>query len=155
MVLPGAAYTEKSGTYVNTEGRSQLTRPAAVMPGVAREDWKIIRAISEVLGKTLPYDDLAGVRSRMEEVCPALTRWDILETPSLAGEGVKVGLVDGNKGAGVPAKAKGAKLGKVVDNFYFTDAVSRSSKTMARCSAAKMARHGEEEVLAQAAAGAA
>ena len=56
MILPGAAYTEKNGTYVSTEGRVQMTRAATNIPGAARDDWKIIRAVSEILGKPLPYD---------------------------------------------------------------------------------------------------
>lgn len=55
IILPGAAYTEKNGTYVNTEGRSQHTRVAVTAPGMAREDWKIIRAVSEVSSKTIPW----------------------------------------------------------------------------------------------------
>jgi len=68
VILPGAAYTEKSGTYVNTEGRVQRTRAAVNAPGNAREDWKIIRALSEVLGFTLPYDSAYDIRQRLQEV---------------------------------------------------------------------------------------
>lgn len=70
MVLPGAAYTEKSGLYVNFEGRVQQTRAAVPMVGDAREDWRIVRALSEVVGKRLPYDDHAGVRARLAQVAP-------------------------------------------------------------------------------------
>ncbi|CUS11504.1 unnamed protein product [Tuber aestivum] len=140
VVLPGAAYTEKSGTYVNTEGRVQLTRAATSLPGVAREDWKIIRAASEFLGVTLPYDSLAGLRARMEEISPALTHYGIVEPSSLAAVGNKVQIMDANKGA----KASEAPLRRVIENFYFTDAISRSSPTMSRCSAAKMAKSGIE-----------
>ncbi|KAK2147622.1 hypothetical protein LSH36_544g05042 [Paralvinella palmiformis] len=79
VVLPGAAYTEKNSTYVNTEGRAQQTRLAVTPPGMAREDWKIIRALSEILGVTLPYDDLNEVRERLEEVSPNLTRYGDVE----------------------------------------------------------------------------
>src|SRR5690606_14680168 len=68
VVLPGAAYTEKNATYVNTEGRVQLARMAAFPPGEAREDWTILRALSEALGKSLPYDNLGQVRQRLIEV---------------------------------------------------------------------------------------
>ncbi len=64
VILPGAAYTEKSGIYVNTEGRAQIANRAAFPPGEAREDWAIIRALSDVLGKKLPYDSLAGACGR-------------------------------------------------------------------------------------------
>ncbi len=80
VVLPGAAYTEKDGTYVNMEGRSQSTRRAVTPPALAREDWKIVRALSEIAGKTLPYDDIMGVRARMEEIAPHLTRYERVES---------------------------------------------------------------------------
>uniref|UniRef100_A0A8C2QR70 NADH-ubiquinone oxidoreductase 75 kDa subunit, mitochondrial n=1 Tax=Capra hircus TaxID=9925 RepID=A0A8C2QR70_CAPHI len=81
VILPGAAYTEKSATYVNTEGRAQQTKVAVTPPGLAREDWKIIRALSEVfvLSMTLPYDTLDQVRNRLEEVSPNLVRYDDVE----------------------------------------------------------------------------
>ena len=74
MILPGAAYTEKDATWVNTEGRVQRGRLAVYPPGEAREDWKILRAASEVLGKRLPYDALDGVRARLAEVNPVFAR---------------------------------------------------------------------------------
>lgn len=132
VILPGAAYTEKSGTYVNTEGRVQMTRAATSLPGAARTDWKIIRAASEFLGAALPYDDVAGLRDRMVEISPTLASYDIVE-PVALGALSKVQLVDQNKGS----KASGEALRRVIENFYFTDVISRSSPTMARCSAAK------------------
>ncbi|KAK2066035.1 NADH dehydrogenase [Colletotrichum caudatum] len=132
VVLPGAAYTEKAGTYINTEGRVQMTRAATSLPGAARTDWKIIRAISEFLGAPLPYDDVAQLRDRMVEISPALAAYDVVEPVALQ-QLSKVQLVDQNKGS----KASGTPLKKVIENFYFTDVISRSSPTMARCSAAK------------------
>uniref|UniRef100_A0A8C9Y2H4 NADH-ubiquinone oxidoreductase 75 kDa subunit, mitochondrial n=1 Tax=Sander lucioperca TaxID=283035 RepID=A0A8C9Y2H4_SANLU len=79
ILLPGAAYTEKCSTYVNTEGRAQQTKVAVTAPGMAREDWKIIRAISELAGVTLPYDTLDEVRDRLAEVSPNLLRYDDVE----------------------------------------------------------------------------
>src|SRR4029079_13557833 len=70
VILPGADYTEKDATWVNTEGRVQRGRLAVYPPGEAREDWKIIRAASEVLGKRLPYDSLDAVRERLAAVNP-------------------------------------------------------------------------------------
>lgn len=140
VVLPGAAYTEKSGTYVNTEGRVQLTRAATGVPGVAREDWKIIRAASQFLGAQLPYDTLAQLRYRMEEISPALTRYDVVEPTTMSAVGNKVQLVDANR----KSKPTNAPLTKVIENFYFTDAISRSSATMGRASAAKMQKEGIE-----------
>ncbi|KJZ80370.1 hypothetical protein HIM_00220 [Hirsutella minnesotensis 3608] len=132
VILPGAAYTEKAGTYINTEGRVQMTRAATSLPGAARTDWKILRAASEFLGAPLPYDDVSAVRDRMTEISPALAAYDVVEPVALR-QLSKVQLVDHNKGA----KASGSPLKKVIDNFYFTDVISRSSPTMARCSAAK------------------
>lgn len=120
VVLPGGAYTEKSATYVNTEGRAQLSRNAVSLPGASRTDWKIIRAVSEYLGQPLPYDDVEMLRDRMEEISPALRRYDTLEPTALAALS-KVQLVDGNKGA----KATGAPLELPIKNFYFTDVISR------------------------------
>lgn len=134
VVLPGAAYTEKAGTYVNTEGRVQMGRAATSMPGASRDDWKILRAVSEYVGAPLPYDDIEVLRDRLEEISPALRRYDLVEGVSKEVASLsKVQLVDQNKGA----KASGEPLKKVIENFYFTDAISRSSPTMARCSAAK------------------
>ena len=120
VVLPAAAYTEKSGTYVNTEGRVQITRSATSIPGAGREDWKIVRAASEYLGAPLPYDDVAALRDRMEEISPALTRYDVVE-PAALGSLSKTQLVDQNKGS----KSSGAPLKHVIENFYFTDVISR------------------------------
>lgn len=122
VVLPGAAYTEKAGTYVNTEGRSQMTRAATSLPGAARTDWKIIRALSEFLGAPLPYDDVAQLRDRMAEISPALASYDIVEPTGLRHLS-KVQLVDQNKGA----KPTNEPLKKVIQDFYFTDVISRRS----------------------------
>ncbi|KKY23687.1 putative nadh-ubiquinone oxidoreductase 78 kda subunit [Phaeomoniella chlamydospora] len=132
VILPGATYTEKHGTYVNTEGRVQVGRAATSLPGAARDDWKIIRAVSEYLGQPLPYDDVEALRDRMEEISPTLRRYDVAEAIS-TGSLSKVQLVDQNKGS----KASGKPLENPIKDFYFTDSISRSSPTMARCSAAK------------------
>ncbi|GAM83711.1 hypothetical protein ANO11243_017000 [Dothideomycetidae sp. 11243] len=135
VVLPGAAYTEKSGTYVNTEGRVQLGRAATSIYGAARDDWKILRAVSEAIGSPLPYDDVESLRDRMAEISPALRRYDIVEPTSAEIASLsKVQLVDANKGA---SSASSKPLKTAIEDFYFTDAISRSSPTMARCSAAK------------------
>jgi NADH dehydrogenase (ubiquinone) Fe-S protein 1 len=143
VVLPGAAYTEKSGTYVNTEGRVQMTRVATSLPGAARDDWKIIRAASEFLGVPLPYDDIEALRDRMEEISPALHQYDIVEPTSMKALS-KVQLVDQNKGS----KPSGAAFKQVIEDFYFTDSISRSSPTMARCSAAKSTGNPETNFMA-------
>ena len=87
VILPGAAYTEKNATYVNTEGRPQRAKLAVFPPGDAKEDWKILRALSEAVGKKLPLDTLSQVRARMEEIAPQLTDIDVIQADALAGRG--------------------------------------------------------------------
>ena len=79
VILPGAAYTEKSGIYVNTEGRVQMANRASFPPGEAREDWAIVRALSDVLGKKLPYDSLPALRQALFKAVPHLMRIDQIE----------------------------------------------------------------------------
>ncbi|KAG5643423.1 NADH dehydrogenase (ubiquinone) 78K chain precursor, 5-prime end [Asterophora parasitica] len=130
VCLPAAAYTEKSTTWVNTEGRSQLGRAAVPPPGASREDWKIIRALSEVVGSPLPYDDILEVRDRMWEISPSLVRYDTTEPTSV--EVALAGLKDiSTRTTG--AKISGAIFQKPITNFYQTDPISRASKTMAEC----------------------
>ncbi|KAE8375879.1 hypothetical protein BDV26DRAFT_266805 [Aspergillus bertholletiae] len=143
VVLPGAAFTEKSGTYINTEGRVQVTRAATSLPGAARDDWKIVRAASEFLDVPLPYDDIEALRDRMEEISPVMRRYDVVEPTSL-GSLSKVQLVEQNKGA----QPTQEPFRKVIDDFYFTDSISRSSPTMARCSAAKATGNPETNFMA-------
>ena len=133
VVLPAAAYTEKSTTWINTEGRSQLGRAAVPPPGASREDWKIIRALSEVAGSPLPYDDVVALRDRMWEISPALVRYDALERTSspIALAGLRV-LAERTK----DARVSGAAFAKPISNFYQTDPISRASVTMAQCTRA-------------------
>jgi NADH-quinone oxidoreductase subunit G len=120
VVLPGAAYTEKDATYVNTEGRVQRTALAAFPPGDAREDWTIIRALSEALGKRLPYDHVSQLRRRLFELCPHFQRLDTVE-PAPWGEFGRAGAIDN------------APFALPIANFYMTDPISRASETMAQC----------------------
>ena len=83
VILPGAAYTEKNGVYVNTEGRVQLGRTAVSPPGAAREDWKIVRVLSELADLKLPYDSLKEVRERIGDVAPQLIKFDTCEPSTL------------------------------------------------------------------------
>jgi len=134
VVLPGAAYTEKYGTYVNTEGRAQRAMPAVAPQGRAREDWKILRALSECAGAPLPYDTLGDVRERLANIAPHFAKTDEVE-PAL--------WLNGAAYAHVGAKAKAddaSPLASGVANFYMTDAISRASATMAKCTKAKAAQ---------------
>lgn len=83
IILPGSAYTEKQGTYLNTEGRAQETLAAVTAPGMARDDWKILRALSEVVGHALPYDTLDDIRERIARIAPHLTNYGRREGSSL------------------------------------------------------------------------
>jgi NADH dehydrogenase (ubiquinone) Fe-S protein 1 len=133
VVLPASAYTEKSSTWVNTEGRSQIGRAAIPPPGASREDWKIIRAISEALEHPVPYDDVLSVRDRMWEIAPSLLRYDHTERTS-----VDVALAGLKRIAESTADAKvtGEPFRKPITNFYQTDPISRASVTMAQCTRA-------------------
>ncbi|XP_026219856.1 NADH-ubiquinone oxidoreductase 75 kDa subunit, mitochondrial-like [Anabas testudineus] len=129
IILPGAAYTEKNATYVNTEGRSQHTRVAITAPGMAREDWKIIRALSELVGVPLPYDSLEEIRSRLAEVSPNLVRYDDVEEANYfkqANELSKAVKQDLLAAPLVPPQL-------TIKDFYMTDSISRASQTMAKC----------------------
>jgi NADH-quinone oxidoreductase subunit G len=126
VVLPGAAYPEKSAIYVNTEGRVQMATRAAFPPGDAREDWAILRALSDVLGKKLPYDSLGQLRQTLFKAHPHLLKLAEI-TPGDAGDVKKLAAV-----GGTPDKAP---LQSSVDNFYFTNAIARCSAVMAECSA--------------------
>jgi NADH-quinone oxidoreductase subunit G len=124
VILPGAAYTEKPGTYVNTEGRVQLGQRATYPPGDAREDWAILRALSERLGKPLPYDTLDQVRARLVAVNKSFAALD----QQAAGAWGEFGT------AGTTADAA---FVLPIANFYMTDPISRASKTMADCMASR------------------
>jgi len=126
VILPGAAYTEKSGTYVNTEGRVQIARRAVFPPGDAREDWAILRALSEVLGKKLPFDSLAGLRAAMTEAVPHLGRADAIEPAKIA---------DIEALAKLGGEVSAEPFVAAISDFYLTNPVARASKTMAECSA--------------------
>ena len=130
VILPGAAYTEKNATYVNTEGRVQRARQAAFPPRAdeadgAKEDWKIIRALSETLGHALPFDNLMQLRQQMAEAQPAFAKVD--EVAALAW------LPFAQNGTQVALSA--ANFEYPVTNFYMTDVISRHSETMAKCTA--------------------
>ncbi len=126
VILPASAYTEKSGTYVNTEGRVQMTNRAGFAPGEAREDWVIIRALSDVLGKKLPFDSLAQLRARLYGEFPHLARVDRIEAGDAA-DLARVAKLGGRL-------AKGTFTSPVRD-FYLTNPIARASAVMAECSA--------------------
>lgn len=125
VILPATAFSEKEGTYENTEGCVQQTVPAVPTVGDAREDWKIIRALSEVSGVRLPYDNVTAVRNRIRIVAPNLVHVDERE-PATFSASVK---------PECSQKVSTALFGTAVENFYMTDAITRASKIMSQCSA--------------------
>jgi NADH-quinone oxidoreductase subunit G len=125
VILPGAAYTEKSGIYVNTEGRVQMANRAAFPPGDAREDWAIVRAMSDVLGKKLPYDSLSALRQAMFKATSHLMRVDQIE----AGDAAAIKTMAG-KGGSIDKTA----FKSPVEDFYLTNPIARASAVMAECS---------------------
>lgn len=129
IILPSAAYTEKNATYVNTEGRSQHTRVAVTPPGLAREDWKILRAVSELAGLTLPYDSLDDVRSRLAEVSPNLVRYDDVEEANYFKQANELAQTVNQDLIAAPLVPPQL----TVKDFYMTDSISRASQTMAKC----------------------
>jgi NADH-quinone oxidoreductase subunit G len=131
VILPGAAYTEKQGTYVNTEGRVQMSERAVFPPGEAREDWAILRALSEVLGHTLLFDSGAQLRAKMYEVTPHLAA---LGSVDAADAGALKGFSAGRK------KMNKAAFKNPVQDYYLTNPVARASAVMAECSALRAGR---------------
>ena len=124
VILPGAAYTEKPGTYVNTEGRVQLALRAVYPPGDAREDWAILRALSERLGKTLPYDTLGQVRSQLVTVNRSFAALDQQQAGAWGPFGQAGSVAD-------------APFVSPIANFYMSCPISRASRTMAECTASR------------------
>ncbi|MCW2309297.1 NADH-quinone oxidoreductase subunit NuoG [Rhodobium gokarnense] len=126
VILPGAAYTEKSGLYVNTEGRVQLGLRAAFPPGEAREDWAILRALSAELGARLPFDTLVALRAALVAAHPHFALVDeIAESDAKAVEAL----------AGAGGSLDSAPFEPWIDDFYLTNPIARASKVMAECSA--------------------
>ncbi len=126
VILPGAAYTEKSGTYVNTEGRVQLGNRAAFPPGDAREDWSILRALSGVLGKVLPFDSLAQLRGHLYAAHPHFAEIDAIQSGARE---------DIERLAAIGGAIDGAAFKSPIRDFYLTNPIARASLVLAECSA--------------------
>ena len=141
VILPGAAYTEKSATYVNIEGRAQQTQAAAFAPGEAREDWRIIRALSDVVGHTLPYDTLSALRAAMIKATPSLGRLETVESAGLGGVEALAARTDGALDA--------APLQCAIADFYMTNPIARASAVMAELSAIKAGASRERAQAAE------
>jgi NADH-quinone oxidoreductase subunit G len=126
VILPGAAYPEKTGVYVNTEGRPQFAERATFPPGDAREDWAILRALSDALGARLPYDSLSALRAALAVAHPDLVKYDV------------VAPTDPSIFAALAARGgalERAPFASPVADFYLTNPIARASRVMAECSA--------------------
>jgi len=134
VLLPGAAYTEKDATWVNTEGRAQRSYRAIHPPGEAREDWRIIRAFSEGVGKTLPYNDLDALRARLARVSPVFAR---------IGEVAAAGCAD-TSGPQAAMAMDAAPFRLPITDYHRADVISRASDVMAECAAV----YGPQQALA-------
>jgi len=141
VVLPGAAYTEKDGLYVNFEGRVQEAERATFPPGEAKEDWAILRALSDVLGKRLPYDDQAQLRAAVVADAPHFAVLNKVPVHSGAAPAVwnAVG-ADGPLDTAVPLEA-------AIADYYLTNPIARASRTMAECS--RVFVHGAHAMAAE------
>jgi NADH-quinone oxidoreductase subunit G len=126
VILPAATYTEKSGTYVNTEGRVQLAERAVFPPGDAKEDWAIFRALSAVLGTPLPFNSLTQLRAAIYAEFPHLARLDQIASVSASDLSVL---------ANKAVKTKKAKFAPAVTEFYLTNPIARASAVMGECAA--------------------
>jgi NADH-quinone oxidoreductase subunit G len=131
VVLPGAAYPEKSSIYVNTEGRVQMATRASFPPGDAKEDWAILRALSDVLKNKLPYDSLSALRQVLYKAHPHMMRIGQIAPGDAA---------DITKLAGLGGAVDKAPFGPGIEDFYFTNAIARCSAVMAECSAIALGR---------------
>jgi NADH-quinone oxidoreductase subunit G len=122
VILPGAAYTEKNATYVNTEGRVQHSHLAIFPPGEAREDWTILRALSAILDKPLQFDTLGELRTAMVKAAPWFGAVDQVEAAAWGD-------------FGTAGEMSADPFTAAIENFYMTDPISRASATMAECTA--------------------
>ncbi|HEY6656365.1 MAG TPA: molybdopterin-dependent oxidoreductase, partial [Methyloceanibacter sp.] len=127
VILPGAAYTEKDAIYVNTEGRPQMTAHAVFPPGDAREDWKIVRALSGVLGQALPFNSVAELRAKLFAACPHLALIDQI-TPADSAAIERLAAQD-------CGKTGRDRFGEAITDFYLTNPIARASEIMASLSA--------------------
>ncbi len=143
IILPGAAYTEQPGIYVNTEGRVQMAMRATFPPGDAREDWSILRALSDRVGQTLPYDDLMALRQVMIEDVASFGQIDTLEASAVGAmtdsENATKAVFSLSQLGSSSGEAAGAiddaPLVSALGDFWLTNPIARASATMAECSA--------------------
>lgn len=124
MVLPAAAWTEQTGTFLNIEGRSQLSKKVVTPPALAKEQWEVLRVLSEELGAVLPYDNQEELRYRMAEMTPSVLKYDYIES---------YGVYPRDE---MMKTLKKKLISSTIDNYYKTDSVSKASLVMSKCSSA-------------------
>jgi NADH-quinone oxidoreductase subunit G len=129
VIFPATAYTEKDALYVNTEGRIQQVRRAVFAPGEAKEDWKIIRALSEIMQKKLPYDTREEVLERLTKLYPIFKHITVIEK--------------GNWRKVKPTEIRRGMMTLPIDGYYQTNPIARASVTMAKCVEEKKIRKSE------------
>ncbi len=133
--MPGAAYTEEQGLFVNTEGRPQLAMRAGFAPGEAKENWAILRALSAELDAKLPYDSIAALRTAL-----------VAEVPHLA----KIDTVPENEWNAIAPKKMGkADFRNAISDFYLSNPIARASQLMAELSANAKARSAAGKMAAE------
>jgi len=135
VILPGAAWTEEQGLFVNTEGRPQLALRASFAPGEAKENWAVLRALSAEVGHQLPFDNIAQLRRDMVEIAPQLAEID------------QVAVNEATPITDLPKLADG-DFGQTVRDFYLTNPIARASQLMAELSALAKARN-EQPIAAE------
>ncbi len=135
VILPGATYTEKDGTYVNTEGRVQRGYRAVFPPGLARSDWEVVAAVAHAMGKQLPYNDIHALRARLVAEFPVFGSQDALQAAPFVAAKITGTLND-------------SPFDSAVRNFYMTDPISRNSATMAQCTEQANKRNQPEKAAA-------
>ena len=145
VILPGSAYTEKSATYVNLEGRAQMTAKAAFAPGDAKEDWAIIRALSAECGQALAFDTIAALRAAMYQAAPQLARLNSVVAADPAGVRALA-----NAGGSIAAGILGAGAFKTtIRDFYLTNPIARASAIMAELSQLAHQHNGAKRQAAE------
>ncbi|MBT8472717.1 MAG: molybdopterin-dependent oxidoreductase, partial [Marinicaulis sp.] len=137
VIFPSAAYTEQNGIYVNTEGRAQLANRAVNPPGMAREDWAILRAFSDYIDRSLPYDDLAALRAAMFEDAPTMGQLNHVT----ASNDFSI-----NANETTAGEVSSDLLVSAIGDYYMTNAIARASQTMAECS---QAANGIDQIAAE------
>jgi NADH-quinone oxidoreductase subunit G len=135
IILPGAAYTEEPGVFVNTEGRPQIAQRAGFAPGQAKENWAILRALSAELGMVLPFDSIAVLRQQLVAAHPHLGDLDVVAENHWQPE--------------ARGKITSAPFDSALKDFYLSNPIARASELMAELSSNAAARRAAAPMAAE------